>query len=374
MSLWNMSLNDATFNDVDEFCKIGHREGLRVDYKQDIPSNLAKTVAAFANTRGGLILLGVEGDKSNNEPKWPCPGMPRSNGVTERIAQICRDNIYPPILPEFTPVLDDPNDPSRVFLVVRVNESSTAPHTIDQGTRVFVRSNDTTDHFELAHIDRIGMLFKRRADMDATRERLIERYLDRSIRNYNPDDPFVWWACLPEFPDGDICTLEECRLGCDLVSGHRAPNGYFGTTRSGRSEPKDQVWSGAGRQGDIFYGRAFKVDQEREIPGPFLAKRTVEFLNHCQHFCHGGSIAYPGLLRFAVGFANVLSRRMTGFHDGSDSLFPDAEYRVDRTTSLDEISQQETRWRFAYGVVAEIFHSFDLSEPPPMTNWQISGG
>ena len=60
MSLWSTPVSQITFADVDQFCREMHPEGV-LDYQGvALPKDSAKTIAAFANTLGGLILLGVE--------------------------------------------------------------------------------------------------------------------------------------------------------------------------------------------------------------------------------------------------------------------------------------------------------------------------
>ena len=62
--LWQKPVSELTFADVDEFLKARRPEGSRLDYKLHFPNDLAKTIAAFANTLGGIILPGVELTKS----------------------------------------------------------------------------------------------------------------------------------------------------------------------------------------------------------------------------------------------------------------------------------------------------------------------
>ena len=82
MSLWYKQINAITFGDVDQFCVSKIPEGLRLDYKREIPNDLAKIVAAFANTLGGLIVLGVDADKTTNTPMWPpTTGMRKEAGL-----------------------------------------------------------------------------------------------------------------------------------------------------------------------------------------------------------------------------------------------------------------------------------------------------
>src|SRR5687768_3362182 len=99
MSLWTKPIADITFDDIDAFCKTMQPEGARLDYKGiSFPSDLAKTLAAFANTLGGLVLLGVDADKTTNQPIWPAiAGMPTQPGLQERAYQIAQEAIYPPV-------------------------------------------------------------------------------------------------------------------------------------------------------------------------------------------------------------------------------------------------------------------------------------
>jgi hypothetical protein len=50
------------------FCQTKQAEGARLDYKGTaFPKDLAKIIAAFSNTLGGLILLGVDADGATPE-------------------------------------------------------------------------------------------------------------------------------------------------------------------------------------------------------------------------------------------------------------------------------------------------------------------
>jgi hypothetical protein len=70
-------IDQIGFEDVDEFCRTGAREGLLLDYKADFPARLDKAIAAFANTYGGHILVGV-GEQATSS-------SPRRNPVPQRV-------------------------------------------------------------------------------------------------------------------------------------------------------------------------------------------------------------------------------------------------------------------------------------------------
>jgi hypothetical protein len=62
-------IDQIGFEDVDEFCRTGAREGLLLDYKADFPARLDKAIAAFANTYGGHILVGVGEQATSSSPR-----------------------------------------------------------------------------------------------------------------------------------------------------------------------------------------------------------------------------------------------------------------------------------------------------------------
>jgi predicted HTH transcriptional regulator len=98
VSLWQKSVSELDFSDIDQFCAGKPRENTRLDFKVDFPNNLEKTIAAFANTLGGLILLGVDSDPATNTPIWPpTKGMPSQVGLEERVYQKATAAIYPPV-------------------------------------------------------------------------------------------------------------------------------------------------------------------------------------------------------------------------------------------------------------------------------------
>ena len=371
MSLWTKRMSEVTFADVDAFCQAGYKEGPQLDYKRDFPTDLAKTAAALANTRGGLLLLGVEANATSNQPTWPCKGMPVAKGLSERIMQTCRDGIYPSLLPEISPVIGDPDNAGHVFIVVRIHESVYAPHSITNGTKVYVRTNDTNSPIELAHIDRIAMLLERRKELDRARELIIAGHIQRLETYFTPTDPLCWICCLPEFPHDPICSLDDCRIGVEIAGARRAPDGYLSTAKSG-SGIADRTLSSAGRRGDLFYARSFRSGAlATELPGEWIAKRLWAFLVHAQAFYNRSVVQHPGPLRIALSVANARNRKMAGFSGVDGEEFPDKSYRIDRTAAMEELTDEKNRQKLATEIITELFHAFDLAPPPPPQFWMI---
>ena len=66
--MFTKPIDEITFEDVQSFCQ-EWAEGIRVEYKREIRVNtqIPKIVSSFANTYGGIFLIGVEADQTKNE-------------------------------------------------------------------------------------------------------------------------------------------------------------------------------------------------------------------------------------------------------------------------------------------------------------------
>lgn len=166
---------------VDQFCQLGFKEASRVDYKREFPRDLAKHVAAFANTFGGLILLGVETD-DRNKPVLPVDGMAFDKGMEERVLQICTHAIHPPVwaaasVVKFHDSTQSPAD--RCVVVIRVEESDATPHAVDGNEEVYLRTGNMSQPFRRATVDDIQELLTRRKASVERRTSLLARFRDR---------------------------------------------------------------------------------------------------------------------------------------------------------------------------------------------------
>lgn len=111
-------------------------EGTTLDFKKTITSNekIAKSLVAFANNRGGQLLIGVADDgsikgvKSEDEERYM---------ITKSAHQFCK----PALEPEFEEVYVD----DKLVLVVTISASDTKPHyAMDEHKKwwVYYRVND----------------------------------------------------------------------------------------------------------------------------------------------------------------------------------------------------------------------------------------
>jgi schlafen family protein len=120
--------------------KAGQREGPLLDYKSDLShkDNWPSTVAAFANTFGGLIVFGVEG--KNDQPRRLTGFDPKGVEVKTKLTSMVIDRIHP--RPDFSVrVVTYDQDPKREVALLRVAEGRNPPymHSKDSEHRVYIR-------------------------------------------------------------------------------------------------------------------------------------------------------------------------------------------------------------------------------------------
>lgn len=130
-----------TYRDIQELLVEG--EGFQLEFKRKVPSEkkVARTLIAFANTRGGTILFGIDDDKG-------IVGVESEKIEVELIARAGAELCDPPIEPRIEIVPYRGKD----IIAVHVEESHQKPHMlIEDGengearpAQVFIRVNDKT--------------------------------------------------------------------------------------------------------------------------------------------------------------------------------------------------------------------------------------
>jgi predicted HTH transcriptional regulator len=126
--------------DLRALVKSGQREGPLLDYKSDLSpkDNWPSTVAAFANTFGGLIVFGVEG--KNDQPCRLTGFDPNGVEVKTKLKSMVIDRIYS--RPDFSVrVVTHDQDPKREITLLRITEGRNPPymHSKEGEHRIYIR-------------------------------------------------------------------------------------------------------------------------------------------------------------------------------------------------------------------------------------------
>jgi hypothetical protein len=164
-SIFTVELAQVNYDFVKRFCDLQLAEGERIEYKRELPSklNLEKTVCAMGNTWGGVILIGVEANKTTNTP-MNIPGIKLMKGLEEKVVNMCLSNISPPLVPEVKVVefSSQTRAEDRAIIFIRVPSSYRSPHQIIRTNQTLVRTHNRNTPADLKTIER---LIKRRDEI-----------------------------------------------------------------------------------------------------------------------------------------------------------------------------------------------------------------
>lgn len=211
--IFSKPINQITFEDVVRFANGGIKEGINLDYKRDFSSDhLNRTIASFANTHGGTIIVGL--DDEDGKPKLPATGMEFQEGLHERVVQICVHSISPPVSAEIN--VANPVE-GKTFVIIRVPESVSTPHAINGGEDVYIRTDNISKLEKRATVDRIEWLLTERRKSKYLKTTIIQRVKDNFEMLRNPNQAGVKAVLYgktsliisPSFPYEPLTTPQE---------------------------------------------------------------------------------------------------------------------------------------------------------------------
>ena len=328
--MFSKPLNEITFAYVENFCK-EFTEGVRVEYKSDFPDNIPKTISAFANTMGGIMVIGVKTDE-NNKPIFPLAGIPKQQGIEEKIQSSSLQGIYPPVLPDVR-IIEIP-DKDKVLVVVKISESIEAPHAIQNKTRIYIRTGSQSSPYDLADIDRIEYFLKRREKPREFKEKLITQAKDRMKRLREPVTySAIEISICPTFPYRPLIPLERIpSLVSDIPTGERhrhifggnfkrITNGIvrLGIDGSSRSYDDIKSYSELNDYGLIFHSDSIELskskvpgqsnpEQDSRITFPGIIREIGISLKFAEYYFR--SVGFLGNLEITSSLLNIRGRRL----------------------------------------------------------------
>lgn len=341
--LFTKEITKITFEDVSNFCNEQIRESINLDYKKDFPNDLEKTIAAFANTMGGLIIIGV--DESDGKPKLPVEGLEYKEGLSERITNIILSNIYPPIFPEIQVCEPVRN---KTFVIIRVPQSNITPHFIRHRTQIYIRTNDISHPEELASAEQMEWLRDKRKQSEELREILLnnaqERYSNYLTLYKSPGIPFgeMTLSILPLYPSTLYKTYREIKQIADEIKakgyGHEFPY-LFSEARSVENgavqffyskDTKYIEYTELNQFGLLYYKKDIgyqkeeksgdKTEKIKEIHLSDIITCVDLFLEASTNFYE--KLGYWGLVKLRLSLEKLLGIKLIGI---KEELFPEKE-------------------------------------------------
>jgi len=105
-------------------------EGAQTEFKEKYNSRVIESLAAFANTTGGRVLIGVD-------DRGRVVGLPDANKVIESVLSACREAVSPPL----SPMVESVRRPDGVLVVAQITATGRM-HV--KGGVVFVRHGRQT--------------------------------------------------------------------------------------------------------------------------------------------------------------------------------------------------------------------------------------
>jgi Putative DNA-binding domain len=139
------------------------REGVRIDFKRpnpktaeldsDAKTSICRATAAFSNTLGGLVFVGV---REEDHYAREIVGVARKGELKTRLDSVIRAGVAP--TPRFTigvAVMDESKGSERDMAVIRVEEGTWPPYCYSESGRqaIVIRSNDRSTPPTLMELD-----------------------------------------------------------------------------------------------------------------------------------------------------------------------------------------------------------------------------
>lgn len=150
--LYAAPLANITWDDVFAFLARGEPEGPRLDYKRELNDKVAKSIGAMANTRGGLILVGVDEDPKTKKPKQHVRGIGPQHTAGGTLTNLCRKQLSPGHVPE-SKVLEIPDSQDRFLLLIRVDGKKAPKPIYHEDGGVLVRVGDQNRPADLHELE-----------------------------------------------------------------------------------------------------------------------------------------------------------------------------------------------------------------------------
>lgn len=330
--LFMKPISEITYDDVVTFCEAGNSESFVLEYKGKFEfknSNLAfaKIISAFANTYGGLLIVGVAAPKGSPKPPFIGIDFDPAKKYEEQLEAIAVSHIREPVFP----LIKVCEKNGKAFILVRVSESDLTPHRIEDNKHVYVRTSQSSRPNEEADWETIEWLHARRRKSIEFREgldSLTERnFLEAcTLKKIDTKDKGPYFALLslkliPTFPGTPLISYTALKdIGSEIASHpDRANSSYprnfhdpdpihggvhkLTVLSENENEPNHgkRFWYTLLHSSGIFLhkediGFADKEQGIKNVKFRWVAKRIFQYLDSARKYYN--HLAYYGSLQF----------------------------------------------------------------------------
>ena len=373
--MFTKPIDEITFEDVESFCE-ERGEGVRVEYKRDInvKKHIPKIVSSFANTHGGIFIIGVETEKETNKVVFPIEGIPKRPGIEEQIQQSAEMVINPPVRPDVK-IVEVPNS-ENVVVVIRVAEGSLlAPHAIEDSTKTYFRVGSITQPYklELANMNLIAHMFKRREDSQVVARQIFNRIETRAGRRFRPgpDKPDLTIIAKPVLPYRPLISALDIYELCarKLYPLRRVEGGVACFDGSKYSEYITKEYIEFNEYGIVYRRGVLSISDQSyvdcdqfflHIKG--LIGHTIDFYRQCEYL---GDIKISIQLQEVLGKVLIDSRGdryredITGDLDAETECF-DTEVFASKQCFARDLENEETRKDIVEDLMYQLLWAFNI--------------
>lgn len=157
MEILTKPLESFSFDDIVAFSNEKKPEGIQLDYKKEFPDKgLTKIITSFANSRGGVIIIGIEEDEKTGIPIAAKGIAPDKHD--DRVYQYA-GNISP--IPKIE--CHTTNEVrGKVFVLIRVFEGTETPYYVYNDSNVWIRTGNVSKQIDLVSPEGLELLFKKK--------------------------------------------------------------------------------------------------------------------------------------------------------------------------------------------------------------------
>jgi hypothetical protein len=388
MGFYTTPISRLTEADLLELVTDNAVENLRLEFKSEVPKEdqTVKKLSSFANTYGGIIVVGAE-EKDGRITKLS--GVPLEPGYKQTLANWCFIKFNPPLTAEFSEPIKLAN--GQYCYVISVPESEAGPHFINGRKGVWIRTDEFTNRSraELANENEFRALLDRRRAVRERRDfnmRRAQERFDTHVSNRHTDmgghvggiGPILELCVTPRFPARALCHQGDLQ---EHLS--RATFNWRGTQfLSNRSRPitayesliiRDRLGAGGTSMfsvdvwGTCFYATQIAVEAQN-VAGVSVTgiHRTsvngfvVAFLLHAAKVLK--SLGYFGSLVVHVGLKSI--RGIHWLYGTGSTVFDKLGSELDKDIVFELPEISEVFYSDPYSLAARILETIYFS-----TNW-----